>query len=129
MPDTSPLIEHLLDQLSDWGAVAARPRPEGWVLYRDGLVFALLAQDTLYLKVDDANRERFEAAGGIPLGDAGGGGAAASWTYWTPPKSALDDAEELALWAQSGFEAAQRVAGLGTTGETRRPRRRPRRPV
>jgi DNA transformation protein len=128
MPDASPLIEHLLDQLSDWGAVAARPRPQGWALYREDLVFALLAQDTLYFKVDGANRERFEAAGGLPLADAGGGGAAASWSFWTAPESALDDAEELAFWAQSGFEAAQRVAGLGTTGGTRRPRRRPRPP-
>ena len=113
MPEASPLIEHVIDLLADWGAVEARPRSRGWALYHQGLVFAMLVQDTLYLKVDEVNREHFQAAGGHPLHSAGGDGGVDTWSYytwsyWTPPDSALDEAEELAAWAQSGFEAAQR---------------------
>lgn len=119
MPEASPLIEHVIDLLADWGAVEAWPRSRGWALYHQGLVFAMLVQDTLYLKVDEINRERFQAAGGQPLHSTGGDGGADTWSYWTPPDSALDGAEELAAWAQSGFEAAQRSqARRGTAAAT-----------
>ena len=124
MPEANPLIEHLIDMLADWGAVEARPRFGGWALYHQSLVFAIVAQDTLYLKVDDVNRERFLAAGGYPFQYPGRGGDPVTMSYWTPPDSAVDDAEELSAWAQSGFEAARRARALRTAAGTRPTRRR-----
>src|SRR5438034_10598132 len=56
-------VEHVVDTMRELGAVSAKPMFGGWGLYHDGLFFALVFEDSLYLKVDDENRAEFEAAG------------------------------------------------------------------
>ena len=75
-------------------------------LSRHELFFALIAQDTFYLKVDDANRADFEAAGCEPLKPFGGDKA---MRYWSAPLDALEDPDALAIWASKGLEAAARA--------------------
>lgn len=56
-------LEYVLDQLSAWGGVSARRMFGGVGLYRDEKVFGLVADNVLYLKVDETNRDRFLEAG------------------------------------------------------------------
>ena len=58
--------EFVLEQLGRVVAVTSRSMFGGVGIYGDGLFFALLDNDTLYLKVDDSNRGDFEAAGTGP---------------------------------------------------------------
>ena len=53
----------VLEQLSAAGAVTARTMFGGVGLYCQGLFFALIDDDTLYLKVDDASIPDFEREG------------------------------------------------------------------
>src|SRR5438045_1184991 len=55
-------VEHVLDLLREFGPVTAKPMFGGWGLYHEGLFFALIAEDMLYLKVDEANRAEFDDA-------------------------------------------------------------------
>ena len=57
----------ILEQLSAAGTVTARPMFGGVGLYCQGLFFALIDDDTLYLKVDDATRAEFERLGARPM--------------------------------------------------------------
>jgi len=55
--------EYVTEQLAAVGYIVAKRMFGGVGLYADGIFFALLADDVLYLKVDDANRHDYELAG------------------------------------------------------------------
>lgn len=104
-------LDFVLDQLSGLGGVSARRMFGGAGFYRDGRMFALIADDELFLKADEVNRPRLEAAGGHafrPYPDKPGGGMVMS--YWSVPANVLDDRGELAEWAGAAVEAASRKA-------------------
>jgi len=54
MPEQSEYLDVLLEWLSPLGTVASRSMLGGHCLYCDGVVFALVADNTLHLKVDEA---------------------------------------------------------------------------
>jgi DNA transformation protein len=90
------------------GRVAARAMFGGWGVYREGRMFGLIAEDTLYLKVDDANRPAFEAEGLGPFVYEGKSKRVAM-SYFEVPPAALDDAAEMRPWARSAYDAALRA--------------------
>jgi len=58
---------YVLEQLQVVGTVTAKAMFGGVGLYRDGMFFGLIDDDTVYLKVDDSNRADFERAGSRPF--------------------------------------------------------------
>ena len=104
-PFVSLCVELLGEAL---GRVSARAMFGGWGIYRDGRMFGLIAEDTLYLKVDDKNRTAFEAEGLGPfVYDAKNKSVAMS--YHEAPPDALDDPSAMRPWALSAYEAALRA--------------------
>ncbi len=94
----------VLDQLDGLGDVQPKAMFGGVGLYCDGVFFGILARDTLYLKVGDRNRARFEAAGGEPFrpyGDERG-----SMHYYAVPLNVLESAFELVEWARGAVAEA-----------------------
>jgi len=61
MAASKEYLEFLTEQLAPLGKLTARAMMGGHCLYLDGVVFALVADNTLYLKVDAESRPRFEA--------------------------------------------------------------------
>jgi DNA transformation protein and related proteins len=86
-------------------------------IYSGDLFFALIADDTLYFKVDDSTRGDFEAQGLAPFRPFGPGGE--EMQYYSVPAELLEDAEPLKEWAEKAVEVARRAK--------RRPARRRRR--
>ena len=109
MPRRSEFITYLLEQLAPLGEVRARAMFGGYGIYLGERMFALVAEDTLYLKVDDGNRAEFEARGLLPFRYEMRG-ERKQMDYWQPPTEALDDREMLCEWARKGCEAAERAA-------------------
>ena len=69
----------------------------GWGIYRGDLMFGLVVDDVLHLKVDAANRAAFEAAGTGPFTYTRTARSRATvMSYWQVPAAVLDDDEELA---------------------------------
>jgi len=99
-------LDYLRDQLEAFGDFDMRRMFGGAGLFRDGLMFALIADDTLFLKVDDRNRPDFEAAGMTPFSYQRKGGTAALKSYYEAPPELADDADEFALWARRALDAA-----------------------
>ena len=60
-------LNYILDQFSRFGEVQPRKMFGGAGLYFQGIMFALIADDALYLKVDKSNRVEFEQAGSEPF--------------------------------------------------------------
>ena len=104
-------IHHLPPRTTRPARRGPRPRDVRRVrhLSRRTNVRALVAEDTLYLKVDDGNRAEFEARGLLPFRYEMRG-ERKQMDYWQPPTEALDDREMLCEWARKGCEAAERAA-------------------
>lgn len=79
----------------------------GWGLRLDGLFFAIVADDVLYLKTDDVTRPRFEEAGLHPFRPHPD--RPSSMPYHPPPDEAMDGPEALLPWARLAIEAARRA--------------------
>jgi DNA transformation protein and related proteins len=98
----------LYDLFAPVGPIATRRMFGGLGIYRYGRMFALVADDVLYMKADDETRAAFEAAGSQPF-TYEGKGKPVQMSYWRLPDSALDEPDELKAWADLALAAAQRV--------------------
>ena len=100
--------QFVLDQLEPVGGVVPRSMFGGVGLYCRGLFFGLIARDTLYLKVDDANRPDYERAGMKafkPYANRPG-----TMRYYGVPLDVLESAPELTAWARKAVASAERAA-------------------
>lgn len=97
----------VLDQLSRVApGIRARSMFGGVGLYAGEHFFALIADDTLYFKVDDSTRPDFEARGMgpfRPFGDAGG-----TMQYYQVPEDLLEDPDALRPWVEKAVEIARK---------------------
>ncbi len=105
MAVSEDFLDYVIDQLSSWGGVSARRMFGGAGLYRGGLMFGLVAEDTVYLRVDDTNRAAFESAGSEAFRPYGG---TAAMPYYELPVDVLEDAREFAEWSRKALDAASR---------------------
>lgn len=106
------MTEHLHDLFAPFGEVRVRKMFGGYGVFRDGIMFALVADDALYLKADGENAHHFEARG---LGKFGyeKGEKRIEMSYYLAPDEILDDPREASLWAQRSFAAALRSRSTG----------------
>jgi len=101
MAVSKDFLEYILDQLSEWGEVYVRRMFGGAGLYRDGLMFGLVANNVAYLKVDETNREKFLEAGSAPLKPFPDRPTVMS--YYEIPPDILEDRDELIIWAEESL--------------------------
>jgi DNA transformation protein len=90
--------DYLIDQMAGFGPVTMRRMFGGAGVYRDGQMFALVVDDVLYLKTDEAGREVFKAEGLEPFSYATKNGEHTLTSYWRAPERCLDDPAEMAVW-------------------------------
>jgi len=79
-------------------------------VYAHGLIFALLDDETVWLKTDEINAPLLEAAGSRQFTYATKSGETMSMAYWSLPETALDDPDEAVGWARQSINAALRKA-------------------
>ena len=107
MPVSSSFRTFIVDQLSRVvPRVRARSMFGGVGIYAGELFFALIADDTLYFKVDDSNRRDFEARGMGPFRPYGEDGEIMQ--YYQVPHELLEDSEALRPWAEKAVAVAGR---------------------
>ncbi len=102
-------IDYARDQLRSWGGggIVARRMFGGAGLFRDGTMFALVHDDTLYFRTDAENAPDFVAAGMAPFCYARNGRQVALG-YHEVPADVIEQIDELAVWAAAAFAAARR---------------------
>lgn len=106
MPNSREFVAHLVDRLGRLGEVHARAMFGGHGLYLDGLMFALVASDTLYLKVDDGTRDRYRAEGLEPFKPSED--KPMTMSYYPLPEEVFEDQDAFVDWAREAFAAAMR---------------------
>jgi DNA transformation protein len=104
MSDFIPFVQELME---GWAPVSARRMFGGHGLYHEGLMFAIVMDQRLYLKADEVNRPQFEALGLAPFTYAMKGKEVAL-SYWAAPDAIFDEPSEAVRWAQSSWDAALR---------------------
>ncbi len=109
MAARSEFIDHLQDMLAPLGDVRFRSMFGGFGVYVDGVMFGLIADETLYLKVDDENRTAFEDAGTGPFVYQHASRPPTAMSYYQAPPDAMEDSDALLEWARSGAAAAFRA--------------------
>lgn len=77
----------------------------GAALRLDGVQFGLVISGTLYLRVDDASRPAFAAAGSRPFSYTARGRTVSVASYYEAPEALFDDEDELALWVRRACAA------------------------
>ena len=77
-------------------------------LYREGIMFAVVADDVAYLKVDDSNREDFLRAGSAPFEPYPDKIKTTIRTYFEIPADVLENSDELAKWAERSWAVARK---------------------
>jgi len=100
----SAYLDYILDWLSPLGAITSRAMMGGHILYSNGVVFALIAGNALFLKVDDSTRPRFEALNlkaFQPFPDKPG-----TMQYYPPPAEFFEDADVMAEWGEPPSKSA-----------------------
>ena len=98
-------VNYLLELMQPLGPVSAKAMFGGYGIYIGDLMFALVADDVLYLKTDDENLPDFEQRSLQPFRYERNG-KAYNMSYSEAPAEVMDDAETMRLWAGKAIDAA-----------------------
>ena len=107
MPSSPAFRDRVLGLLLPFGPAAARAMFGGYGIYLDGVMFGLIAYDTLYFKVDDRNRGDYIEAGAGPF-TYEGRHRPVEMSYYRVPEPVMGDPAILAEWAGRAHQAARR---------------------
>ena len=109
--DGAAMAERLLDELAPLGDVTSKKMFGGYGFFKEGLMFALVADDRLYLKTDEENRPDFEALGAGPFipDFKNSKRKPVAMPYHLVPDELLEDGDELGQWALKSIAAARRA--------------------
>ncbi len=109
MKNHNEYVDYLVELMTPIGGVSSKRMFGGAGIFKDGKMFALVADDVLYFKVDDENRAEF-----VPLGLGPfiyeSKGKTTALGYFRCPDDALESPAVMASWASSGYGAALRAA-------------------
>jgi DNA transformation protein and related proteins len=96
--------EEVLDRLAALGEVTSRSLFGGHGIYWREVIFGILFQERLYLKVDDGSREDYLARG---MGSFRPNERQTLKAYYEVPPEVWDDPEQLVSWAKEAIRVAQ----------------------
>src|SRR5678815_316743 len=103
MPVSQSYREFVLEQLGRVTPVTGKSMFGGVGIYAAGLFFALIAEDRLYFKVDDATRPEFERRGMEPFRPFGEDSAMG---YYEVPADVAEDVGQLEIWMKKAIDVA-----------------------
>ena len=101
-------VDYVMELLGPFGTVGARRMFGGHGLYLDGLMFAIVAGDLLYLKADEMSRIEFEQAG-CEIFAYARQGKRATINFYRAPEDAMESPDLMLPWARSAYAAALRA--------------------
>lgn len=101
-------VDYVMELFGPFGTVVSRRMFGGHGVYLDGLMFAIISDDILYLKSDEMNRIEFEQAG-CEVFSYARKGKRATLSFFRAPEDAMESPELMLPWARSAYAAALRA--------------------
>lgn len=111
----SGVADYLPELFAGFGRITLRRMFGGHGVYHAGVMFALVAADTLYLKCDATSAPDFEAEGLEPFTYTDRNGRRAVMSYRRAPDALFDDPDLAAQWARRAHAAALRAQSAKPT--------------
>lgn len=105
MKKRDEFVDYLLELMEPLGPVSAKAMFGGYGIYIGDIMFALVADDLLYLKTDATNLPDFEQRG-LPPFRYHRKGKPYNMSYSEAPAEVFDDADAMYQWANQAIEAA-----------------------
>lgn len=100
-------VNDLVKRLEPLGSVRARAMFGGHGIFKDDIMFALVADEVVFFKVDATSKADFEAAGGEPFVYVKNG-QPMTMSYWRVSETCPTDDTDLLRWAHVAHQAAER---------------------
>jgi DNA transformation protein len=110
MVASADFAEFLRDQLAPLGHVTMRRMFGKTGVFCEGVMLAMVTENTIYFRVDSRNRATFKEAESFPPLNYVKNGCTIDLSFWRAPDRLLDDRDELVAWARAALAAAHRVA-------------------
>ena len=110
MVASDSFAEFLREQLASLGHVTMRRMFGKTGIFCDGLMLAMVTDDTLYFRVDEHNRAAFKEAASFPPLNYEKKGSSIDLSFWRAPERLFDEPDEFVAWARTALAAARRVA-------------------
>ena len=121
MVASAAFAEFLREQMAPLGHITMRRMFGKTGVFCEGVMFGMVADDTLYFRVDDQNRATFKEAESSPPLNYEKQGRTIDLSFWRAPERLIDEPDELLIWARAALAAAHRVAAnRGRTAPKRR---------
>lgn len=108
MSVSAEYLDFLTELFEPLGAIRTKRMFSGAGIYCDGVFFAIVIDDILYLKTDDKNRGDFEREGLEPFSYTAKG-KTMTMGYFRAPDEVLDSPELMRPWARGAIAAALRA--------------------
>ena len=106
-------LDYAVDLFRGMGGVRARRMFGGAGLYAHGVMFALIDDDRIYLKTNEAVRADLAAEGSQPwiYTERKGrkAGIPQETSYWSLPDAACEDPDEACAWGRRALAAASAI--------------------
>jgi DNA transformation protein len=94
----------------------------GQGLYKNGVIFGIIAEGDVYFKVDETNLPHYEKAGSHPFTYIGAKGRPIAMSYWKVPEKVLKNEKTLNTWIEWSLKASLKKSsrnGSGTPSRTK----------
>ena len=114
MVASDSFAEYLSEQVAPLGHVTMRRMFGKTGVFCDGLMFGMVRDDTLYVRVDDHNRAAFKEAQSFPPLNYRKRGSTIDLSFWRAPERLFDETDEFLTWGRLALDAARRVAATRT---------------
>jgi DNA transformation protein and related proteins len=112
MVASETFADFLREQLAPLGGVSLRRMFGKTGVFCDGVMLAMVSENTLYFRVDDQNRAAFREAEAFPPLNYAKKGQTIDLAFWRAPERLFDEPDELMAWARAALAAAHRVAAV-----------------
>lgn len=108
-PEQLAYVQHITDMMQCIGPVYHKRMFGGFGLFLDDLMFAIVADDILYFKVDAHTVEEYKKLDLEPFTYLKKG-KVCKLKYYQAPEETLDDIEQMRHWANMAFNTALNAA-------------------
>ncbi len=78
----------------------------GQGLYKNGVIFGIIAEGDVYFKVDETNLSHYEKVGSHPFTYMGAKGRPIAMSYWKVPDKVLKNEKTLHTWIEWSLKAS-----------------------
>lgn len=96
----------LSDVFNGIDGISSKSMFGGYGFYKDGIIFAIIADEKLHFKVGSSNQKDYEDYGSAPFVYPMKNGKTTTLSFWELPADIMEDKEILPSWIEKSVQAS-----------------------